>query len=659
MRSYSDKEDYDLIISIITAYMQFISRLLLVAIIMAAPFSLYGKRQVPDFRSGFKLLESNCLLYRAYNDSVHAKMDETEWVKMMGRRAERFRTMYGENNEIIKSFTDYFQQDRSRIPAEAYDSMFVCIKKAFDDFILDNFLVEHFTQLVMPYYETKGDTTRLIQIRHIAGLCNTEIARFQDTDAGLTAKRLFEENIKLADNSASLSVEAMSVLPLDIMNYAYTLASLGFISPSETQHGIDRLRRFVEENSQRMSERQKKRCDMFLDRLLTRSARIHQHSVLQTHEDSLALSAMYANSPFSKMQAADLKSTEDSVYYYQYKKDMNEISVQEADRMVYRLTLELFDSIEKLETVTEFNIQTLSNVLMASVSLMDKNPQILPMSRTMRVSSLCKRLVAIVQRTHIVQDPFFLESMLGDLACMKSIFKYLPAEEKINFMSELAVKSQIGTVIHVGTVDRLAEVVFAGLLKHCPEQFLGVMGMNSVEDLHANRAMLGRWVGMAASYHDLGKIGISPIFSDDFRRLTEREFKLSRMHPELAEKYLDVDSLFHQFKDVALGHHKWYNGKGGYPSSFDNTKSPWRSFIDLVTICDCIDAATDNINRNYRKSKTLKEVLSEFKRDAGTVYNPVMVDAISGDAELCRQIENIITEQRYEQLRDVRSRYMK
>lgn len=639
--------------------MQFISRLLLVAIIIATPFSLYGKRQIPDFRSGFKLLETNCLLYRAYNDSVHAKMNEADWVKMMERRAECFRTMYGENNDVIKSFTDYFQQENSKIPAEAYDSMFVCIQKAFDDFILDNFLVEHFTQLIMPYYEANGDTTQIVRIRHIAGLCNTEIARFQDTDAGLTAKKLFEENIRLADNSTSLSTEAMAVLPLDFMNYAYTLASLGFISPSETLRATNRLKQFVEENSHRMPERLKKRCDMFIDRLLTRSARIHQHSVLQTREDSLALSAMYANSPFSKMQAADLESAEDSVFYYQYKKDLNEISVQEADRMVYRLTLNLFDNMEKLDDVTEFNIQTLSNVLMASVSLMDSNPQILPVSRTMRVSSLCKRLVAIVQRTHIAQDPFFLESMLGDLACMKSIFKYLPAEEKISFMTELAVKSQIGTVMHVGTVDRLAEIVFAGLLKHCPEQFLGVMGMNSVEDLRANQAMLGRWVGMAASYHDLGKIGISPIFNDDFRRLTEREFKLSRMHPELAVKYLEADSLFYQFKDVALGHHKWYNGKGGYPSSFDNTKSPWRSFIDLVTICDCIDAATDNINRNYRKSKTLKEVLEEFKRDAGKIYNPVMVNALSGDEELCRQIEDIITKQRYEQLKEVRNRYMK
>lgn len=88
-------------------------------------------------------------------------------------------------------------------------------------------------------------------------------------------------------------------------------------------------------------------------------------------------------------------------------------------------------------------------------------------------------------------------------------------------------------------------------------------------------------------------------------------------------------------------------------------KSPWRSFIDLVVICDCLDAATDNLSRNYRKNKTLNDVLPEFVKEAGTRYNPVMVKAIVGDKDLCKKLDRALTSYRYELLKQVRNRFIK
>ena len=52
------------------------------------------------------------------------------------------------------------------------------------------------------------------------------------------------------------------------------------------------------------------------------------------------------------------------------------------------------------------------------------------------------------------------------------------------------------------------------------------------------------------------------------------------------------DEVFEPYIDVILGHHKTYDGKGGYPADFDNTASSKRILIDLITIADCTDAAT-------------------------------------------------------------------
>ena len=47
--------------------------------------------------------------------------------------------------------------------------------------------------------------------------------------------------------------------------------------------------------------------------------------------------------------------------------------------------------------------------------------------------------------------------------------------------------------------------------------------------------------------------------------------------------------------------------------------------IDLITLCDCLDAATDCYGRNYHQAKTVEQVLSEFERDSGVRYHPDLV----------------------------------
>lgn len=635
------------------------TKIVTIACMAIAPFLTLAKKQMPNFSGSFKKIEKNCLLYRAYNDSIHQQMDDSAWINLMTRRATCYQNIYAENNSIIDEITEYFQQDKKNIPNEAYDSLLVQIERGFNIYDLDNFLVEHLTQLVLPHYQEKQDTNNLVLIRHIAGVCNQEISRFQDPEAGVLAKKYLYDNILLSDSYRQLSPQAARIIPLDYMNYCYTLSALGVVTPSEAFNTTNRFEAFIDKNKDYLSEKMLSRCRMFLDRIRRTAARIHIEKDNLSKEDSIALNKMLESSPYNTITASDLKNKEDSISYYHYKYETKQMSASEADYILRQLTQELFDQTAQLDTITEFHIQSLCNALTASISIMDKDPLVHHNTRVLRVTSLSKQLVTLIHRAHIVRDPFFLESMLGQLACMKSIFKYLPQNEKAEFMSELAVKSQIGTIVHVATVNKLAMTLFDCMLKNCPEQFVGLLGFNSVEELRANQTAIKEWIGKAAEYHDLGKIGISPIFSNDFRRLTEREFTLSRKHPELAMKYLNVDSIFDSYKDVALGHHRWYNGKGGYPMSFDNTVSPYRSCIDFVTICDCIDAATDNLGRNYRKEKRIKEVLTEFKRDAGKLYNPVMVDAIVNDKKLSEQLDYIVTKYRFEQLKKVRNSYMK
>ena len=63
--------------------------------------------------------------------------------------------------------------------------------------------------------------------------------------------------------------------------------------------------------------------------------------------------------------------------------------------------------------------------------------------------------------------------------------------------------------------------------------------------------------------------------------------------------------------------------------------------IDLITLSDCLDAATDNLGRNYQRAKKVSAVLEEFAAGSGTRYNPDLVHLLLTDAHLNARLCNL------------------
>jgi HD-GYP domain-containing protein (c-di-GMP phosphodiesterase class II) len=120
------------------------------------------------------------------------------------------------------------------------------------------------------------------------------------------------------------------------------------------------------------------------------------------------------------------------------------------------------------------------------------------------------------------------------------------------------------------------------------------------------------------------------------------------MHPDKGYEMLKDEPAFEKYFDIIRGHHRSYDGKTGYPSSFNNLLSPYKPIIDLITVADCVDAATDILGRNYVKGKDFATVYNELKLGSGTLYNPDIVDLIGSNKSLFEDLEYLTSEGRYE-----------
>ncbi len=207
------------------------------------------------------------------------------------------------------------------------------------------------------------------------------------------------------------------------------------------------------------------------------------------------------------------------------------------------------------------------------------------------------------------------------------------------YFLDILVNRDEGTMIHTALVKRLALSILKTVLEKKPELLVGSLGTKSVVEVLERREEFEQFLSQAALLYDIGKCDYLDLVNLQSRRLEECEWKRLHNHSRSGYETLKKIGVNPDICDIALGHHKSYDGKKGYPDDFDNTKSPAHFFIDIIKICDCMAAATDRIGRIRHKAKTMEEFVIELSLGAGSIYHPDLVELIQNDEALYANLE--------------------
>ncbi len=138
-----------------------------------------------------------------------------------------------------------------------------------------------------------------------------------------------------------------------------------------------------------------------------------------------------------------------------------------------------------------------------------------------------------------------------------------------------------------------------------------------------------RSVYIAAQLHDIGKIGIPDAALQKKGRLTQEEFALIKLHPQIGRRILERVALFGKYLNVVELHHENTDGSG-YPHGLRGSQIPLDARI--VRVADAFDAMTSD--RSYRGRWTqdlaLKEIFAcsgkHFDNEVATVFLNLTAD---------------------------------
>ncbi len=129
-------------------------------------------------------------------------------------------------------------------------------------------------------------------------------------------------------------------------------------------------------------------------------------------------------------------------------------------------------------------------------------------------------------------------------------------------------------------------------------------------------------VRIAATLHDIGKIGIDGAILLKPGRLTDAEREHINRHPAIGADILAPLDFLRETVPLVLFHHERYSG-GGYPSGISGEAIPFGARI--IAVADAFNAMVSD--RPYRDGLTLEAAVLELRTNSGTQFDPVVTKA--------------------------------
>lgn len=594
-----------------------------------------------DFRLCFELLTKNRQAYNRYNDSIYSIKNHAKWVNYFKRRAIKNHQLFVANQEIIRSIKAFLRQHSDSIPQDLYTDFCMSLQRGY----VSRKMSDPFVLLTMVRYLERGgsylpDSVKAtnifnlwrlhsyIQMWNLGG--NIEYLQ-KAYEAG---KAIFSEDAKKYPQRLFAIAGALRYMP----------RTMWMVHHLQTMDEFQKMHRILGEFLQRpdvddyMSPEHKSALlsiQKTKDEDLLRNVFLVDSTVVgKTYRDSLL------NAVIDRNLASDDLSNLSHVRTIFFQMMSYRLTSKQAWQQIVdgynRIRLDFISKPLDDVQVEDFMMPTYTFLYVNDVADV-------PMAEKKRIIwRMCNDIVTIYTNRKDFQETTDFVRDLYRLATNELLIKYLSDRQLSKFYNRLCVSTQISTYAHCVHVAKISELLMKEVLKHRPQLLLGIWNSHTVADVKNRKRDFSKFIFNAAMLHDLGKIAMCSVVNNEYLPLSDEEYDIIKQHPLIGARLTEIVPRFAKYHDLILGHHKWYNGKGGYPGNFDNTKSPVRFFIDIVTLSDCLQAATEKVGRNYKIGKQFEVVMAELREGAGTRYNPDLVDMIDHQPCLRKHIENLL-----------------
>ncbi|MGN0401789.1 MAG: HD-GYP domain-containing protein [Acetatifactor sp.] len=596
----------------------------------------------------------NYQLFSELNDALLVDCDAGEWQELLNRRSETQRRILNENEEILRQAKELMMAPVES--KEEADEILVYFRRLLNTRLTDYCLLDILYRPLTDFYEKTEDALRLIGLNVSAGALAMDLfCNIEPSMSPLNAKECFERAItcgKLVSPKESPDIW-MSVFSA----YANMMGSCNAFYPELQKdffHYYDEALAYFNDPELGPILLSRPNGSMFRTLVAGRivyAVNCYEKMSKEEQERFRKLIREEIENPTSEYAQGERSALR---YYMSYQ--IGDISADEA----FRGMLKDYEAQGSADYRIKDIVITTEDYLGRYAALeymleLLKDRKFTGEERRTLTQDVIQKAIQLVHSVPYGYMTSYVNESCSSLCTNMLPLLSKPEDIQKTVMSLLILRQPI-TYIHSLMVKEISVAIAEEMLQEIPEVFLPLFG-KTVEEVSGRTREILSFIAQAALFHDIGKTKVAGIINNQYRRLTDTEYSYISLHTLRGPEVLLHNEAFAPYFDIMQGHHKTYDGKGGYPAEFDNTSSPYRIVIDLITIADCTDAATDILGRNYAHGKSFYDLLSELSVAKGTRYNPDIVGLMERSPGLREKLNRLTGEERrhiyYRAYRDV------
>ena len=615
-------------------------------------------QSIPDFQGMMNRLIENRHTYNRYNDSIFIVHNKKKWVDFFFRRSSKNREIYHDNKKVLDALYGYFKQPEASIPDAAYDSLYKACQSYLGKDLSDPFITKKLSSVLLNHYKhTEGKIYKTA--RPAVWLSESYYNIYLMTKDSSTLATSYALHKYVTDSIHSSNPEYFGLKAYALSNLTAPIWFLNKLQTLDEYRGVYRQLRQLAN-------------DTLVAKLKIPQRTLNNWKASAMQEDENIVRNFYLadtssiNKEFgdSVLQVLIQRMDKDPKLNCRSKLRLLIMKVRAqciTKKEALRQALAYYEEERKKQTKTKYSDAELNNYMQHFVNLTYLNDIADIPERQKHKNSLyfCNEIVKAYKKRKDQQASTNYIKTLILLTTYPRLLDHLSEDERIAFLQKMIVNTQVTTYAHSVHVAKLAETLADGIITYAPRLFVGTLGLTSEKEVYQYKKEIKYFTRRAAQLHDLGKNDMISVVTNDYRPLSTAEREIIKTHPQMGLKYLAIAPSLAPFRDTTLGHHKWYNGKGGYPDNFDNTRSNKRIMIDVVTLCDCLQAATEKLGRNYKKTKSFDTVMAELREGADTRYNPELIKLIDNNEDVSAKMEKIAIDGWLDIYYDIHKRYFK
>lgn len=246
----------------------------------------------------------------------------------------------------------------------------------------------------------------------------------------------------------------------------------------------------------------------------------------------------------------------------------------------------------------------------------------------------------------------YVETFPGDLE-NENLFSYLRklshtfVETKNSipygtFLQKLLIRFAPEIYTHSMAVGEAARTLCGLILDEEPAFFDDIESIRAIQEPSEKRQAALDYAAGCGLFHDVGKINFTGLYAHTARQWFQEESEMARLHAAAGELLLAARPSTSPYAAAARGHHAWYDGTRGYPTSYKRLECPERQMVDIISLTDWLENATHSARLYTGVTMNLREAVESAVALEGRRFSPLLTARLR-DRQVAEQLAAAFT----------------